>query len=102
MPCAWVSKIRSRRYWRSHYERRANELQSDERFTRALQSTAAHRGTAEIVMNWSSGLTLIADSKVMHERWAKYSKEFSYAKGISFDDVCAKIQSVLTEINFRL
>jgi hypothetical protein len=36
--------------------------------------------------------------KAMHERWAKYCHEFSYAKGILFDDVCEKIHQVLMTV----
>lgn len=67
--------------------------------SRALRSTAQHRGTEQIVENWSSGLTLIADSKAMRERWEKYCREFSYAQGISFDDVCKRIRCILTEMD---
>ena len=52
------------------------------RLSSALHSTVTHRGTEEILENWSSGLKLIKDSKTMRERWEKYCREFSYAKGI--------------------
>jgi predicted nucleotidyltransferase component of viral defense system len=65
------------------------------RLASALRSTATHRGTGEILENWTSGLRLIKDSKAMRERWEKYCREFSYAKGIQFDDVCEKIRQVL-------
>ena len=68
------------------------------RLSRALRSTVTHRGTEEILENWSSGLKLIKDSKTMSERWAKYCREFSYAKGILFDDVCEKIHQVLMTV----
>ena len=61
----------------------------------ALHATVTHRGTEEILENWSSGLKLIKDSKTMRERWEKYCREFSYAKGILFDEVCEKIHQVL-------
>ena len=68
------------------------------RLSSALRSTVTHRGTEEILENWSSGLKLIKDSKTMSERWAKYCREFSYAKGILFDDVCEKIHQVLMTV----
>lgn len=68
------------------------------RLSSALRSTVTHRGTEEILKNWSSGLKLIKDSKTMSERWAKYCREFSYAKGILFDDVCEKIHQVLMTV----
>lgn len=68
------------------------------RLSSALRSTVTHRGTEEILENWASGLKLIKDSKTMSERWAKYCREFSYAKGILFDDVCEKIHQVLMTV----
>ena len=68
------------------------------RLSSALRSTVTHRGTEEILENWSSGLKRIKDSKTMSERWAKYCREFSYAKGILFDDVCEKIHQVLMTV----
>jgi hypothetical protein len=65
------------------------------RLSSALRSTVAHRGTEEVLENWSTGLRLIEGSKAMRERWEKYCREFSYAKGIQFDDVCEKIRKVL-------
>jgi predicted nucleotidyltransferase component of viral defense system len=67
----------------------------DARLSSALHSTVTHRGTEEILENWSSSLQVIKDSKTMRERWEKYCREFSYAKGILFDEVCEKIRQVL-------
>jgi hypothetical protein len=61
----------------------------------ALQATAAHRGSKEVLENWSFGIKLIEESKVLHARWDKYCREYSYARGISFIDVCGKIKQAL-------
>ncbi|MBR3777154.1 MAG: nucleotidyl transferase AbiEii/AbiGii toxin family protein [Kiritimatiellae bacterium] len=68
------------------------------RLSSALRSTAIHRGTEEVLEGWSAGLRLIEGSSAMRERWEKYCREFSYAKGIPFDEVCEKIRQVLTAI----
>lgn len=68
------------------------------RLLSALRSTAIHRGTEEVLEGWSAGLRLIEGSNAMRERWKKYCREFSYAKGIQFDEVCEKIRQVLTAI----
>lgn len=68
------------------------------RLSSALRSTAIHRGTEEVLEGWSAGLRLIEGSSAMRERWEKYRREFSYAKGIPFDEVCEKIRQVLTAI----
>lgn len=68
------------------------------RLSSALRSTAIHRGTEEVLEGWSAGLRLIEDSNAMRERWEKYCREFLYAKGIQFDEVCEKIRQVLTAI----
>ncbi len=68
------------------------------RLSGALRSTAIHRGTEEVLEGWSAGLRLIEDSNAMRERWEKYCREFLYAKGIQFDEVCEKIRQVLTAV----
>lgn len=68
------------------------------RLSSALRSTAIHRGTEEVLEGWSAGLRLIEDSNAMRERWEKYCREFLYAKGIQFDEVCEKIRQVLTAV----
>ena len=62
---------------------------------KALHLTATHRDSMGTIKEWSEGLKLIQDSKTMRERWDKYCREFSYAKGILFDEVCENIRKVL-------
>ena len=64
----------------------------------ALKATAVHRGSVDVVKNWQEGLRLIKESKTMGERWVKYCREFSYAKGILFEEVCEKIGDVLLSL----
>ena len=63
--------------------------------SKALHLTATHRDSMGTIKEWSEGLKLIQDSKTMRERWDKYCREFSYAKGILFDEVCENIRKVL-------
>lgn len=63
--------------------------------SKALHLTAIHRDSMGTIKEWSEGLKLIQDSKTMRERWDKYCREFSYAKGILFDEVCENIRKVL-------
>lgn len=63
--------------------------------SKALYLTATHRDSMGTIKEWSEGLKLIQDSKTMRERWDKYCREFSYAKGILFDEVCENIRKVL-------
>ena len=63
--------------------------------SKALHLTATHRDSMDTMKEWSEGLKLIQDSKTMRERWDKYCREFSYAKGILFDEVCENIRKVL-------
>ena len=69
------------------------------RLSEALKATVIHRGTKEAIDKWDSGLAMIVESKTMRERWEKYCCEFSYAKGILFDEVCEKIRTVCSEMN---
>ena len=69
------------------------------RLSDALKATVIHSGTKEAIDKWDLGLAMIVESKTMRERWEKYCREFSYAKGILFDEVCEKIRAVCSEMN---
>lgn len=40
----------------------------------------------------------IRESDTLRKRWEKYSREYEYAKDISFDDTCNSIQKMMNEI----
>ena len=40
----------------------------------------------------------IRDSDTLRMQWSKYSREYDYAKEISFDDTCNAIQKIMEEM----
>jgi hypothetical protein len=40
----------------------------------------------------------IRDSDTLRRQWSKYSREYGYAKDISFDDTCNTIQKIMEEM----
>lgn len=56
-------------------------------FEEALRSTAKHRETTHIFNNISNQLVEIKESEVLKSRWSKYTRDYRYANGISYEDV---------------
>ena len=54
----------------------------------AIEATAEKRNTVRIIKNYKITIEIIRDSSVMIQRWKSYQKDFDYAKGINFEDVC--------------
>lgn len=40
----------------------------------------------------------ICESDQFHKLWDKYTREYDYAKDISFDDICNTIQTIMNAI----
>jgi hypothetical protein len=53
----------------------------------ALGATAAHRGTTDQIADVPVLLQVIAESRELRDMWAKYQRQYSYAAGISYEQV---------------
>lgn len=56
-------------------------------FIEALKSTAKHRGTTHIFNDIGKRLEEINKSQNLKSRWVKYTQDYSYADGISYEDI---------------
>ena len=54
-------------------------------FKEALKATIAHRGTLEQIADTDNILKNISESKALCDMWEKYQRQFTYARGISYD-----------------
>jgi predicted nucleotidyltransferase component of viral defense system len=54
----------------------------------ALRETARRRNSADLLTNYANSLDGIQTSSRQRDLWERYRQEFSYAKEITFDDVC--------------
>lgn len=64
-------------------------------FVDALKSTATHRETTHIFTNISSRLDEISVSDTLRSRWSKYTKDYRYADGITYEDVMEAIRGLV-------
>ena len=65
---------------------------------RALERTTEKRGSAKILTQYQEIMREIRDSDTLRRQWNKYSREYDYAKDISFDDTCNAIQKIMDKI----
>jgi len=64
-------------------------------FRKALEATSIHRGSWERISNHERILKQIEQSKILHDQWDKYRREFSYARDITFEDTIASVKAML-------
>ena len=64
---------------------------------RALERTTEKRGSSKILTQYSEIMQEIRGSDILRKQWNKYSREYDYAKDISFDDTCNAIQRIMNE-----
>lgn len=64
----------------------------------ALERTAEKRGSSKILTQYPEIMQEIRESDTLRRQWNKYSREYDYAKEISFDDTCDAIQKIMDEI----
>ena len=65
-------------------------------FSEALKATAAHRGTTQQISDIKGILQNIQNSRELNSMWKKYRKQFAYAKDISYEQIMAILQQLLT------
>jgi predicted nucleotidyltransferase component of viral defense system len=68
-------------------------------FCKALQETAAHRGTTEQIADVIGILQTLSESQELRELWEKYRKQFSYASDIQYSIVIDNLKIVLSAAN---
>ena len=56
------------------------------------------RGSGLILTNYPEIMKAIRESDTLRKLWEKYSREYDYAKDISFDDTCNTIQTIMDAI----
>ena len=91
-----VANTRPRDYYDIHilYALRGRECDK-EMLRRALERTAAKRGSSHILTEYPEIMKEIRESETLRRLWEKYRHEFDYAKDISFDDTCNSIQAIM-------
>jgi predicted nucleotidyltransferase component of viral defense system len=65
----------------------------------ALVATAKKRGSANVIKNYRGIMETVGKSEIMQRQWRNYQKDFGYAVGIEFADVCEVVVSLMERIN---
>ena len=65
----------------------------------ALTATAAHRGTSELIADTDALLPRIAGSSDLSAMWDKYRKQFSYAKGITYEQIVGALCRIIKALS---
>lgn len=64
----------------------------------ALDATAKKRGSTDVIKGYRRIIETVGKSEVMRTQWKKYQKDFEYADGIEFEDVCRAAFGLLDNI----
>ncbi len=67
----------------------------------ALKRTMDKRGSRKAMDAYSEIIAAIRADKRFRVSWEKYQRDFGYAKGISFDDVCDTLQRIMDSVAFK-
>lgn len=65
----------------------------------ALRETAKKRGTYDRMKEFNQVIEMVEFSNSMNQRWKRYSKDFSYAEDIRFEEICAVIKNIFQQLN---
>ncbi len=66
-------------------------------FKKALAATAKHRGSADAISQAARLVETFAHSDLLRKQWERFRREFDFAQGIEFDDVCAVLLDLVTK-----
>ena len=64
-------------------------------FTEALNATAAHRGTAQQIVDVPAILHNIETSRELKSMWEKYRKQFAYAAHIEYSQIMDVLKTLV-------
>ena len=92
-----IANTRPRDYYDIHilYALRGAEC-NKKMLHQALARTTQKRGSGHILAEYPEIMKEIRESEQLRSLWAKYQREFDYAKDISFDDACNSIQAIMS------
>ena len=64
-------------------------------FEKALNATAEHRGSSEIVADRVGIIERISESVDLQNMWEKYRQKFPYAREIEYDDIMKSLRELV-------
>ena len=76
-----------------------NHLSSDI-LKKAVEVTATKRGSLPAIRAYRKAMQDVAANERMNGFWNKYQKDYGYAAGVHFNDICRLIIDILSELGF--
>ena len=64
----------------------------------AFSATVKKRGTEHFAANYKEIIEIVAGSAAMNNQWARYQREFDYAKDIRFVETCKAANQLMEDI----
>ena len=61
----------------------------------ALENIVKHRRTTHIFYNIQNRIKAIESSEILEARWIKYSKNYSYAEDITYEDTVNALRKLI-------
>lgn len=65
----------------------------------AMLATALRRGSERNILVAAATLSIVKTSVELKTLWDEYSQIYDYARGISYDEVCATIDEMCSVLN---
>lgn len=94
-----IANTRPRDYYDVHilYALRGAEC-NKATLRRALERTTQKRGSGVILMQYPEIMKELRESDQLRKLWNKYTRDYDYAKDISFEDTCNTIHTIMDAI----
>ena len=94
-----IANTRPRDYYDVHILYALRGAECDKTTLRhALERTTQKRGSGRIMEQYPEIMKEIRGSDQLRKLWNKYTREYEYAKDISFDDTCNTIETIMDAI----
>lgn len=94
-----IANTRPRDYYDVHILYALRGAECDKTTLRlALERTTQKRGSGRIMEQYLEIMKEIRGSDQLRKLWNKYTREYEYAKDISFDDTCNTIETIMDAI----
>ena len=94
-----IANTRPRDYYDVHILYALRGAECDKTTLRhALERTTQKRGSGMIMEQYPEIMKEIRGSDQLRKLWNKYTREYEYAKDISFDDTCNTIETIMDAI----
>ena len=94
-----IANTRPRDYYDVHILYALRGAECDKTTLRhALERTTQKRGSGRIMEQYPEIMKEIRGSNQLRKLWNKYTRDYEYAKDISFDDTCNTIETIMDAI----